>query len=154
MYNGNLFQKYSFLERWLSMQFWVFVSLSQWFCLTIECIDMVPSFMWTVFLRKFYQMQRSRRQNISWHVMKTQCYSHPCVFYGWYAEWWSTHVSEKTWKWLAVKWGKSYSEVMGWISSRLSFAILRATLFRLWGSHAKWRGLGLEDGELIGQIKK
>ena len=50
---------------------------------------------------------------------------------------------------LSLKWEKSYSLVMGWIRARLSFAILRATVLCLRGSHAKWRCLGIEDGAPI-----
>ena len=48
---------------------------------------------------------------------------------------------------LATKWGKSYSEVMGWMQSRMSFAVLRATNHCVRGSRIKWRsGFGMEDG--------
>ncbi len=50
---------------------------------------------------------------------------------------------------LSVKWEKSYSQVMGWIRARLSFAILRATILCLWGSRTKWRCLGIEDSAPI-----
>ena len=46
---------------------------------------------------------------------------------------------------LLLKWDKSYSQVMGWIRARLSFAILRATVLCLRGSRTKWRCLGIED---------
>ena len=55
---------------------------------------------------------------------------------------------------LAVKWEKSYSEVMGWVRARLSFAILRASILCLRGSRTKWRGLGLEDGAPIGLARE
>ena len=47
---------------------------------------------------------------------------------------------------LASKWDQSYSEVMGWIRSRLSFAILRSSILCIRGSRSKWRCLGIEDG--------
>jgi len=36
-----------------------------------------------------------------------------------------------------AKWDKDYSSVMGWVCTRLSFAILRATLLCICGSHTK-----------------
>ena len=52
-------------------------------------------------------------------------------------------VAEK----LAIKWQRSYSEVMGWVQARMSFAILRATNRCIRGSRVKWRsGLGMDDG--------
>ena len=47
---------------------------------------------------------------------------------------------------LASKWDQSYGEVMGWIRSRLSFAILRSSILCIRGSRSKWRCLGMEDG--------
>jgi hypothetical protein len=56
---------------------------------------------------------------------------------------------------LAIKWGKSYSEVMGWMKTRLSFAILRATNRCVRGSRTKWRtGLGMEDGAGLAMVMK
>ena len=47
---------------------------------------------------------------------------------------------------LSTKWGKSYGEVLGWVRSRLSFAISRATNRCVRGSRVKWRsGVGMED---------
>ena len=51
---------------------------------------------------------------------------------------------------VSVKWEKSYSEVMGWIRARMSFAIVRTSVLCLRGSRTKWRCLGLEDGAAIG----
>ena len=51
---------------------------------------------------------------------------------------------------LSSKWGKSYSETMGWVRTRMSFAILRSSILCLRGSRTKWRCLGLEDGAPIG----
>ena len=50
---------------------------------------------------------------------------------------------------LSAKWEADYSLVMGWIWTRLSFAILRATLLCIRGCHTKWRLFGLIDGASI-----
>ena len=50
---------------------------------------------------------------------------------------------------LAVKWERPFSVVMGWIQARLSFAILRATMLCVRGSRTKWRCLGIVDGESL-----
>ena len=50
---------------------------------------------------------------------------------------------------LAAKWERPYSVVMGWVRARLSFAILRATLLCVRGSRTKWRSLGISDGALL-----
>ncbi len=47
---------------------------------------------------------------------------------------------------LAVKWDSSYGEMMGWLRSRLSFAVLRSAIVCIRGNRSKWRCLGLEDG--------
>ena len=47
---------------------------------------------------------------------------------------------------MAAKWERPYSVVMGWMRARLSFAILRAALLCLHGSRTKWRSLGIVDG--------
>ena len=44
---------------------------------------------------------------------------------------------------LSLKWDRNYSEIMGWIRSRLSFAILRSTILCLRNSRTKWRSLGV-----------
>ena len=44
---------------------------------------------------------------------------------------------------LAAKWEKPYSVVMGWVIARLSFAILRATMLCVRGSRERWRSLGV-----------
>ena len=36
--------------------------------------------------------------------------------------------------------------VMGWVRTRLSFAILRAALLCVRGSQTKWRSFGISDG--------
>ena len=54
---------------------------------------------------------------------------------------------------LSTRWSKPYSEVMGWLQTRLSFAILRATNRCVRGSRAKWRsGVGMDNGAGLAQI--
>ena len=50
---------------------------------------------------------------------------------------------------LSAKWETDYGLVMGWIRTRLSFVILRATLLCNRGCRTKWRSLGLIDGASI-----
>ena len=50
---------------------------------------------------------------------------------------------------LSAKREMDYGTVMGWVHARLSFVILHATLLWVWGSHTKWRALGLVDGASI-----
>ena len=47
---------------------------------------------------------------------------------------------------LSLKWARSYPQVMGWIRTRLSFAVLRATNACIRSTRTKWRSLGIEDG--------
>ena len=47
---------------------------------------------------------------------------------------------------LAARWERLYSVVMGWVRAYLSFAILRAALLCVHGSRTKWRSLGIVDG--------
>ena len=58
------------------------------------------------------------------------------------AEFFLKHLAEH----LAVKWGKLYGAVMSWVRTRLSFAILHATMLCVHGSRTRWRSLGLVDG--------
>ena len=44
---------------------------------------------------------------------------------------------------------KTFAEVLGWIHATLAFAILRASVLCIRGSHTKWRILGLEDSAAI-----
>ena len=44
---------------------------------------------------------------------------------------------------LMIKWEKTYGEVMEWIRTRMSFAILRSSILCLRGSRMKWTCLGL-----------
>jgi hypothetical protein len=50
---------------------------------------------------------------------------------------------------LATKWKRNYSDVVRWARTRLSFAILRATIQCIRGTRRKWRCLGIEDGAEI-----
>ena len=54
---------------------------------------------------------------------------------------------------LMIKWERTYGEVMGWIKTRMSFAMLRSSILCLRGSRTKWRCLGLEDGAPISLMK-
>ena len=47
---------------------------------------------------------------------------------------------------LSSKWERSYSEVLYWIHTRLTFVILCATGLCVRVTRSKWRCLGLEDG--------
>jgi hypothetical protein len=50
---------------------------------------------------------------------------------------------------LADKWQRPYSSVLNWTRTRLSFAIIRASVQCIRGSRRRWRSLGLEDGASI-----
>ena len=52
------------------------------------------------------------------------------------------HLSER----LSYKWNRKYSQIVSWIKTRLSFAIVRATYLCIRGTRSKWRSLGTEDG--------
>ena len=52
---------------------------------------------------------------------------------------------------LSAKWERSYSAVVGWVRSRLSFAVLRATMLCVRGSRSRWRSLGIVDGVSISE---
>ena len=47
---------------------------------------------------------------------------------------------------LAARWERPNSVVMGWVRARLSFAFLWAALLCVRGSRTKWRSLGIVDG--------
>ena len=47
---------------------------------------------------------------------------------------------------LCAKWERSYSSVVGWVRSRPSFAVLRATMLCVRGSRSSCRSLGIVDG--------
>ena len=52
---------------------------------------------------------------------------------------------------LSIKWERSYSEVIGWVRSRLSFAILRATMLGVRGLRSRWKSLGIVYGASISE---
>ena len=54
---------------------------------------------------------------------------------------------------LMMKYKRTYGEVMGWIRTRMSFAIFRSSILCLRGSSTMWRCLGLEDGVPISLMK-
>ena len=47
---------------------------------------------------------------------------------------------------LSSNWKYSYPHVLGWVRTRLTFSILRATLLCLRGSHKKWHTIDVTDG--------
>ena len=47
---------------------------------------------------------------------------------------------------LSMKWEYSYSSVMCWVRTRLTFSILRATILCLRGSRTKWQSVDVIDG--------
>ena len=47
---------------------------------------------------------------------------------------------------LAAKWERPYSVVMGWVRAPLSIAIFWAALLCVHGSPTKWKSLGIFDG--------
>ena len=53
---------------------------------------------------------------------------------------------KRTGDFLAAKWERPYTVVMGWVRARLSFAILWTALLCVRGSRTKWRSLGIVDG--------
>uniref|UniRef100_A0A1X7TLJ3 Uncharacterized protein n=1 Tax=Amphimedon queenslandica TaxID=400682 RepID=A0A1X7TLJ3_AMPQE len=53
---------------------------------------------------------------------------------------------------LSIKWGQNYSGVVCWVRTRLTFAILRATILCLRGSRTKWRSINIADGSPLNLI--
>ena len=53
---------------------------------------------------------------------------------------------------LSFKWGHKYNSILGWIRTRLTFSILRATILCLRGSRTKWRPVDLVDGTSLNLI--
>jgi len=49
----------------------------------------------------------------------------------------------------SAKWERLYSAVIGWVRSRLSFAVLHATMLCVWGLRSCCRSLGIVDGVSI-----
>ena len=52
---------------------------------------------------------------------------------------------------LCAKWERSYSAVVGWVPSSLSFAVLRATILCVRGLRSSWKSLGIVDGASISE---
>uniref|UniRef100_A0A1X7SXM5 Uncharacterized protein n=1 Tax=Amphimedon queenslandica TaxID=400682 RepID=A0A1X7SXM5_AMPQE len=50
---------------------------------------------------------------------------------------------------LSSKWNKPYSEVVCWLRTRLSFAIIRASILCLRGARSKWRSINTPDGATL-----
>uniref|UniRef100_A0A1X7UTM5 Uncharacterized protein n=1 Tax=Amphimedon queenslandica TaxID=400682 RepID=A0A1X7UTM5_AMPQE len=46
---------------------------------------------------------------------------------------------------LSMKWARHYSEVINWIRTRLTFAIIRTSILCLRGSRTKWRSVDTCD---------
>jgi len=53
---------------------------------------------------------------------------------------------KRTGEFLAAKWERPYTVVMGWVRASLTFAILWAALLCVHGNRTKWRSLGIVDG--------
>uniref|UniRef100_A0A1X7U994 Uncharacterized protein n=1 Tax=Amphimedon queenslandica TaxID=400682 RepID=A0A1X7U994_AMPQE len=53
---------------------------------------------------------------------------------------------------LSIKWGQNYCGVVCWVRTRLTFAILRATILCLRGYRTKWRSINIADGSPINLI--
>ena len=59
----------------------------------------------------------------------------------------ANHFIKHTAASLAMKWEESYSETVGFVRPRQSFAILRSASLCLRGSRVEWRcSLGFDDG--------
>ena len=53
---------------------------------------------------------------------------------------------------LAYKWERSYSTIMSWVRTQLTFSILRASILCLRGSRTKWRSVNMIDGAPLSLI--
>ena len=53
---------------------------------------------------------------------------------------------------LSFKWHSNYSMLINWVRTRLSFAIIRATILCLRGSRTKWRAVNLLDSSPLDLI--
>ena len=53
---------------------------------------------------------------------------------------------------LSLKWERSYSGIINWLRTRLSFAILHATIVCLRGSRTNWRSVNVVDGSPLDVI--
>ena len=58
------------------------------------------------------------------------------------------HLSER----LSYKWERNYSTVMSWVRTRITFAIIRASVLCLRGSRTKWRSMEMADGSPLSLI--
>ena len=52
------------------------------------------------------------------------------------------HLSER----LSYKWERNYSTVVSWVRTRITFAIIRASVLCLRGSRTKWQSMEMADG--------
>lgn len=53
---------------------------------------------------------------------------------------------------LSYKWNYNYSSLINWVRTRLSFAVIRATILCLRGSRTKWRSVHMFDGSPLNLI--
>ena len=53
---------------------------------------------------------------------------------------------------LSMKWNQNYNNILCWVRTRLTFAILRATILCLRGSRTKWRSINITDGSSLDLI--
>lgn len=53
---------------------------------------------------------------------------------------------------LSIIWEKNYSTTINWIRTRLSFAIIRATILCLHSSCTKWQSVNIVDGAPLNLI--
>ena len=58
------------------------------------------------------------------------------------------HLSER----LSYKWERNYSTVVSWVRTRITFAIIRASVLCLRGSRTKWRSMEMADGSPLSLI--
>ena len=53
---------------------------------------------------------------------------------------------------LSYKWNSNYSSIINWVRTRISFAIVRASILCLRGSRTKWRSVSMFDGSSLNLI--
>ena len=91
-------------------------------------------------------MKQKKRKQLKIDVVNL----HPLLFQFLYSYIEANHFIKCIAASLAIKWEKSYSETVGFVRTRLSFAILRSASLCLQGSRVKWRcGLGFEYGAAL-----
>ena len=56
------------------------------------------------------------------------------------------HYVKRLSSYVAEKWGKSYSQVTGWVRAKIQICILRSVSLCLRGSRKKWVSSLIEDG--------